>query len=600
LKDKVFRIIHNALLKAKEKGELSLPDIPQIVLEVPKEEGHGDFATTIALSLAKSERKPPRQIAERIKDAIEDAEGILEKIEIAGPGYLNFFIKDSAWLSVLHEVERRGSEYGHCHVGNEKLVQVEFVSANPTGPLHIGHGRGAAVGDSLARLLSFTGYDVRCEFYINDFGSQVENLGNSVYAKYRYIARGGPQEDKEFGEKIKEKYFRKELPPTEIVENVLDEEIAPESVTPYEFEDVIKVANMYLGEYITELAQEFMGRAEFAALSEDEKKIYCREEGITEMLRRIKATLARFGVTFDEWYSERRLYDPQNNLVEAAIAELKEKGLVFEDGGALWLRTTKFGDDKDRVLIRSNGQYTYFASDIAYHRDKFRRGFREVIDVWGADHHGYIPRMKAAVQALGHDPDDLQVLLVQLVNLMREGQPVKMSKRAGTFVTLEEVMDEVGTDACRFTFMLRRPDSHLDFDLDLVKSQSSENPVYYVQYAHARLASVFRQAEEKGITLPPIEQVDLSRLTLPEEMAILKMLSAFPELVEKSALALEPHRLTYYLQELAGMLHSYYFKHKFISDDLELSYARMHLVKAVRQVIATALNLLGVSAPDSM
>ena len=273
---------------------------------------------------------------------------------------------------------------------------------------------------------------------------------------------------------------------------------------------------------------------------------------------------------------------------------------MFEEGGAKWLRTTGYGDDKDRVLIRSNGQTTYFASDIAYHRDKFERGFKQVIDVWGADHHGYIPRMKAAVQALGHDPDELQVLLVQLVNLMREGQPVKMSKRAGTFVTLEEVMDEVGTDACRFTFMLRRPDSHLDFDLDLVKSQSSENPVYYVQYAHARLASVFRQAEEKGITLPPIGQVDLSRLGLPEEMAILKMLSAFPELVEKASLALEPHRLTYYLQELAGMLHSYYFKHKFISDDLELSYARMHLVKAVRQVIATALKLLGVSAPDTM
>jgi arginyl-tRNA synthetase len=571
LKEQIVAIIRNALLKAKERGALSLPEIPQIVLEDPKEEGHGDLAATVALSLAKAEKKPPRQIAEIIKNAIEDTDGILEKIEIAGPGYLNFFIKDSAWLSVLHEIERQGMEYGHCHIGNCKLVQVEFVSANPTGPLHIGHGRGAAVGDSLARLLSFTGYDVRCEFYINDFGSQVDNLGKSVYFKYRELI--GDAEAAKF----------------------LSVPESPDEEAPGEH-----ASNLYLGEYITELAREFMARPEFQALSEDEKKTYCREEGITEMLRRIKATLARFGVTFDEWYSERRLYDPQNNLVEAAIAELREKGLVFEEGGAVWLKTTNFGDDKDRVLIRGNGQYTYFASDIAYHRDKFRRGFKEVIDVWGADHHGYIPRMKAAVQALGHDPDELQVLLVQLVNLMREGQPVKMSKRAGTFVTLEEVMDEVGTDACRFTFMLRRPDSHLDFDLDLVKSQSSENPVYYVQYAHARLASVFRQAEEKGITLPPIEQVDLSRLTLPEEMAILKMLSAFPELVEKASLALEPHRLTYYLQELAGMLHSYYFKHKFISDDLELSYARMHLVKAVRQVIATALNLLGVSAPDSM
>jgi arginyl-tRNA synthetase len=572
LKEQIVAIIRNALLKAKERGALSLPEIPQIVLEDPKEEGHGDLAATVALSLAKAEKKPPRQIAEIIKNAIEDTDGILEKIEIAGPGYLNFFIKDSAWLSVLHEIERQGMEYGHCHIGNCKLVQVEFVSANPTGPLHIGHGRGAAVGDSLARLLSFTGYDVRCEFYINDFGSQVDNLGKSVYFKYRELI--GDAEAAKF----------------------LSVPESPDEEAP----GAEYASNLYLGEYITELAREFMARPEFQALSEDEKKTYCREEGITEMLRRIKATLARFGVTFDEWYSERRLYDAKNNLVEAAIDELRAKGLVFEEGGAVWLKTTNFGDDKDRVLIRNNGQTTYFASDIAYHRDKFRRGFKEVIDVWGADHHGYIPRMKAAVQALGHDPDELQVLLVQLVNLMREGQPVKMSKRAGTFVTLEEVMDEVGTDACRFTFMLRRPDSHLDFDLDLVKSQSSENPVYYVQYAHARLASVFRQAEEKGITLPPIEQVDLSRLTLPEEMAILKMLSAFPELVEKASLALEPHRLTYYLQELAGMLHSYYFKHKFISDDLELSYARMHLVKAVRQVIATALNLLGVSAPDSM
>ncbi|MHB8173851.1 MAG: arginine--tRNA ligase [Nitrospirota bacterium] len=572
MKNKILRIINNALLKAKEKGELSLPELPPVVLEIPKEEGHGDFATTVALSLAKSEKKPPRQIADKIKAAIEDSEGILEKIEIAGPGYINLFIKDSAWLSVLGEIEHKGADYGRSNIGNGKPVQVEFVSANPTGPLHIGHGRGAAVGDSLARLLSFAGYDVKREFYINDFGSQVENLGNSIY--FQYLELSGNAE----------------------AVKVIDAAKPSDEETP----GAEGTLNLYLGEYITELAQEFMARPEFEKLSEDEKKNYCREVGITEMLRQIKVTLAKFGMSFDEWYSERRLYDKANNLVEAAIAELREKGLVFEDGGATWLRTTKFGDDKDRVLIRSNGQTTYFASDIAYHRDKFMRGFREIIDVWGADHHGYIPRMKAAIQALEHDRDEFQVLLVQLVNLMREGQPVKMSKRAGTFVTLEEVMDEVGTDACRFTFMLRRPDSHLDFDLDLVKSQSSENPVYYVQYAHARLSSVFRQAAEKGIALPPIEKVDLSRLTLPEELSIIKRLAAFPELLEKAAEAKEPHRLTYYLQELATLLHSYYFRHKFISDDLELSYARMHLVKAVRQVIATALNLLGVSAPESM
>ncbi len=571
MKDKLICIIHYALLKAKEKGDLSIQEIPSIVLEVPKEEGHGDFATTVALSLAKSEKKPPRKIAEIIKDAIEDSGGILERIEIAGPGYINFFIKDSAWLSVLSEIEGKGANYGRSDIGKSKPVQIEFVSANPTGPLHIGHGRGAAVGDSLARLLSFAGYDVKREFYINDFGSQVENLGNSIYFKYRELS----------GDNEAAKVVRAE---------------AADDETP----GAQDTSNLYLGEYITDLAKDFIARPEFQALPEDEKKIYCREEGIKMMLRQIGETLLKFGVSFDEWYSERKLYDPKNNLVRAAIDELREKGLVFEDGGAVWLTTTRFGDDKDRVLIRNNGQTTYFASDIAYHRDKFMRGFREIVDVWGADHHGYIPRMKAAIQALGHDPDEFNVLLVQLVNLMREGQPVKMSKRAGTFVTLEEVMDEVGTDACRFTFLLRRPDSHLDFDLDLVKSQSSENPVYYVQYAHARLSSVFRQAAEKGIVLPPIEKVNLSRLSLPEELAIIKRLSVFPELVEKAAEAKEPHRLTYYLQELAGELHGYYFRHKFISDDLELTYARMHLVKAVRQVIATALGLLGVSAPESM
>ena len=569
MKDKLIGIIQNALLKSKEKRDLSLPEKPPIALEVPKEEGHGDFATTVALSLAKSEKKPPRKIAEIIKDAIEDSGGIIDRAEIAGPGYINFFIRDSAWLSVLSEIEDKGADYGRSQIGNGKPVQIEFVSANPTGPLHIGHGRGAAVGDSLARLLSFAGYDVKKEFYINDFGSQVENLGASIYYKYRELS----------GDK----------------EAAADAE-AVDDETP----GAQDTSNLYLGEYITELARDFMKRPEFQALTEDEKKNYCRETGITEMLRQIGETLTKFGVSFDEWYSERKLYNPKNNLVRAAIDELREKGLVFEEGGAVWLMTTRFGDDKDRVLIRNNGQTTYFASDIAYHRDKFMRGFREIVDVWGADHHGYIPRMKAAIQALGHNPDEFNVLLVQLVNLVREGQPVKMSKRAGTFVTLEEVMEEVGTDACRFTFLLRRPDSHLDFDLDLVKSQSSENPVYYVQYAHARLSSVFRQAAEKGIALPPIEKINLSRLSLPEELAIIKRLSAFPELVEKAAEAKEPHRLTYYLQELAGELHSYYFRHKFISDDLELTYVRMHLVKAVRQVIATSLNLLGVSAPESM
>jgi len=564
-------MVIDALETAKKAGELLLVNMPAVTVEAPREAGHGDLATTVALALAKAEKKPPRAVAEVIKKNIKDPDGAIDKIEIAGPGFINFFLKPSAWLEVLSEIERQGRSFGHSHVGHGKKVQVEFVSANPTGPLHIGHGRGAAVGDSLSRLLSFTGFDVRREFYINDFGAQVENLGASVFMRYRQLT----------GDEEAQLVF----------------EPRPEEETDEAGE--VK-SNLYLGEYITGIAREFMEDPAFIAMPDAEKRLYCREEGIRRMLGQIEGTLGAFGVSFDEWYSERSLYGPEKNLVMEAIEELKGKGLVYEDGGALWLKTTNYGDDKDRVMVRNNGQTTYFASDIAYHREKYRRGFEEVIDIWGADHHGYIPRMKAAVSALGNDPDNFKVLLVQLVNLMREGQPVKMSKRSGEFVTLDEVVQEVGADACRFTFLLRRSDSHLDFDLDLVKRQTAENPVYYVQYAHARLCSVFRQADEKGVKLPPMGEVNLARLDLPEEMAIIKMLAAFPDLVEGAALALEPHRLTYYLQELAGELHSYYFKHRIISDDLELSHARMYFVKAVRTVVGTALKLLGVSAPESM
>lgn len=578
MKHSLTDMIISALESAKASGALKLEKLPAVSVEVPREQGRGDFATTFALGMAKSEGKSPRDIAAIIKEHIKDDEGVFEKIEIAGPGFMNFFLKPSAWLAVLRDIDELGGGFGGSKLGGDKRVQVEFVSANPTGPLHIGHGRGAAVGDSLCRILKFTGFDVQREFYINDFGSQVENLGNSVLMRCKQIA----------GEVGPEVFEPKPEAETGAETAGAAEDAAPEK------------SNLYLGDYIVDIAREFMADPAFVALSEEDKKVYCREEGIKKMLGLISATLARFGVVFDNWYSERNLYVAGNNLVGAAIKELEEKGLVFVEGDAKWLRTTQFGDDKDRVLIRSNGQTTYFASDIAYHREKFQRGFEEVIDVWGADHHGYIPRMKAAAQALGHDPEDLQVLLVQLVNLMREGEPVKMSKRSGSFVTLDEVMDEVGSDACRFTFLLRRSDSHLDFDLELVKRQTSENPVYYVQYAHARLCSVFRQAEEKGIKLPSISGVDLSLLTLPEEISLIKKLSAFPEVVEGASLALEPHRLTYYLQELAGELHAYYFKHRIAGDDPALSHARMYLVKAVRQVVATALTLLGVTAPEAM
>ena len=572
MRQTLIQLITGALNSAKEAGELSLVDMPAVSVEKPKEAGHGDFATTVALGLAKPEKMAPRRIAEIITANINDPSGRIEKVEIAGPGFINFFLKDDAWRGVLYDIERQGKSYGHSHVGHGRKVQVEFVSANPTGPLHIGHGRGAAVGDSLCRLLAFAGYDVRREFYINDYGSQVENLGASIFMRYGQLAGNmGP----------------------DVVQDT--------SAAPDDGEDgAHEKSKLYMGAYITEMAQAFSEEPGFVALPDEDKLKYCREEGMKLMLSEIEDTLGGFGVHFDLWYSERSLYDPARDLVKEAIDELRSYGLVYEAGGAVWLRTTDFGDDKDRVLIRNNGQTTYFASDIAYHRDKYIRGFEEIIDVWGADHHGYIPRMKAAVAALGHDPQGFRVLLVQLVNLMREGQPVKMSKRSGAFVTLQEVVEEVGADACRFTFLLRRSDSHLDFDLDLVKRQSAENPVYYVQYAHARLCSVFRQAVEKGVALPAITEVDLSRLDLPEEMSIIKKLAAFPELVEGAAAALEPHRLTYYLQDLAAELHGYYFKHRIISDDLPLTYARMYLVRSVRSVIATALKLLGVTAPESM
>ncbi len=573
MKNTVTDLILDALETAKEAGELKLDTMPAVSVEVPREAGHGDFACTVALGLAKTEKKSPKLIADTIIRHIKDTRGDIEKIEVAGPGFMNFFLTQGAWHGVLGEIERQGGSFGHSHVGAGKMVQVEFVSANPTGPLHIGHGRGAAVGDSLCRLLAFTGYDVRREFYINDFGSQVENLGASIYMRYRQLMG--------------------DMGPELAVEQTAVEQAGPDEEGP-------DTSNLYKGEYITEIARQFMEDPGFESLPDEGKREYCREQGMKMMLSQIDDTLKGFGVGFDVWFSERSLYGPERNLVMEAVEELKSKGLVYEQGGALWLKTTEFGDDKDRVMVRSNGQTTYFASDIAYHRDKYERGFTEIIDVWGADHHGYIPRMKAAVSALGHDPEGFKVLLVQLVSLMREGEPVKMSKRAGEFVTLKEVMDEVGADACRFTFLLRRSDSPLDFDLELVKRQTADNPVYYVQYAHARLCSVFRQAEEREITLPPIGDVNLGLLTLDEEISIMKKLAAFPELVEGAALALEPHRLTYYLQELAGELHAYYFKHRFISDELELSYARMYLVKAVRTVVGTALKLLGVTAPERM
>lgn len=544
MKETLIEIIRIAIAEAQAEGEIKTRELPPLYLEAPKNPEHGDFAVNIAMKMAQSEGKPPREIAGIILRRISHP--IIKKADIAGPGFINFFMSNDYWLKTLSDIESLGEDYGKCGVGKGQKILLEYVSANPTGPLHIGHGRGAALGDSLSRLLRAAGYDVATEFYINDAGSQVQNLALSVLLRCREIK----------GEKVE------------------------------------WTENLYKGEYINDLAQEFLEKGGNIILEE------AGPYALKEILGWLRRDLSGFHITFNKWFSEKSLYD--TGKVRKAIEELKGRGLIYEKDGAIWFKSTEFGDDKDRVVIRENGEPTYFASDIAYHHDKYERGFDILINIWGADHHGYIPRMKAVVQALGHDKESLRVLLVQMVSLLRNGQPVTMSKRAGEFITLREVMDEVGADAAKYTFLTRRPDSQMDFDLEVVKSQSSENPVYYMQYAYARACNIERFAEERNLAILPASKADLGLLKLPEEIRIIKTLTAYPEVVEGAALAFEPHRLTVYLQELAGHFHSYYRDNRVVTDDIPLSQARMVMVRGLKTVIGNALGLLGVSAPKSM
>ncbi len=556
MKQTVTDILLGALGRAKEKGQLKLETQPAITLETPREKSHGDLATSIALTLAKPESKPSRKIAEIIISNMHDEAGVIEKAEIAGPGFINFFLKQDRWKQTLFEIDAEGERYGLKNIGRGEKVLVEFVSANPTGPLHVGHGRGAALGDALANLLSAVGYDVTREFYINDAGRQVKLLALSVYSKYRQT-HGRDEPFPEDG---------------------------------------------YHGTYINELAASASASQSISSKFVDTPFDQCEknfaEFSKDEMLRDIKKDLEAFGVCFDVWFSEKSLL--ADGSVQKSIAELKERGYAYEQDGALWLRSTAFGDDKDRVIIKKDGEYTYLATDIAYHRNKLGRGFKQLVNIWGADHHGYIPRVQAVIEAFGHPRHSLHVLLVQLVAILRHGQPVPMSKRAGTFVTLRDVIEDVGSDAARFIFLTRRSDSHLDFDLDVAKEQSRENPVYYVQYAHARLASLFREAGSRGIPVPGKETVNISLLDLEEEQNIIKALAGYPEVVEDAALAWEPHRLTFYLQDLAALLHNYYFKHRVITEDAGRTTAKLFLMKQVKTVIQSALRILGVNAPEKM
>ena len=554
MKEKLIALLGHALKACENKGLWEVGTLPYIEVEWTKDTAHGDYASNIAMVLASRLRKKPRQIAELICEHIQDDDSVIEKTEIAGPGFINFFIREAVWATCLADVERLGTGYGFIDVGGGKRVQVEFVSANPTGPLHIGHARGAVVGDVLANVLAATNHDIFREYYINDAGNQMNNLGRSVL--YRYL-------------------------------ELLGREV--------EFPE-----NCYQGDYIKSLAAQIIERDGDSHLKKEHEDTIplftAYAAGV--IMEGIKDDLGAFGIKFDLYFSERELY--RDNGVEKLLKELQEKNFIYSEGDTLWFRTSDFGDEKDRVVVRQNGEPTYFAADIAYHRNKYARGFDTVIDIWGADHHGYIPRMMAGVQALGYDKNSLKIVLIQLVNLLRDGKPVAMSTRAGEFVTMREVVDEVGVDAARYNFLMRRSDSHLDFDLEVAKKQSNENPVYYVQYAHARICSIFRTARERSLKLPDYADEDLSYLVLPEEIALIKMIIRFPEVMEGAARMLEPHRLTFYLNELAGMFHSYYNKNKVISDDQPLTRARLFLVMSIKTVLKNALTILGVSSPEKM
>jgi len=554
MKELLKSMILSAAEKAHEAGVLSNPVFPEVVLEIPKIEIHGDFSTNFAMVSASAQKAAPRKIAEAIVNRLEDSQGLIARVEVAGPGFINFHLFPSAWHRVLERVLAEGERYGASDLGQGRRIQVEYVSSNPTGPLHVGHGRGAVVGDSVANILAFCGYDVQREYYVNDSGRQIRTLGRSVYLRLKTL-------------------------------------LGEEAPFP---------SDCYQDDYIADLAREILhlNGKDMALKPEAEGVGICARYAAEKITDGMREDLVDFGVVFDRWYSEQSLYDA--GKVEQALSDLKIRDVVYEKDGALWFRTTTYGDEKDRVVIRKDGQPTYFASDIAYHRDKYERGFEQVIDVWGADHHGYIPRMTAAIEALGQPRERFHVILVQLVNLLRGGVPVAMSTRAGEFVTLRDVVKEVGRDAARFLFLTRHHESPLDFDLDLAKKQSNENPVYYVQYVHARIASILKKARERGLENFSKGKGSASLLVAPEEIQILKALSAYPEMIRNSAVFMEPHRIAFFLLDLASLFPAYYNKHRVLAEEPDLTAARVPLILGVKEVIRNGLRLLGVSAPEKM
>ncbi len=542
--------IKAAVIKAGLATEAQIPDV---ILELPKDKANGDYSTNMAMKLTKIAKKAPKLIAEALIENFDQTKASIEKIEIAGPGFINFYMNNAYLTELIPTILEAGDQYGESDFGKGEKVQVEFVSANPTGDLHLGHARGAAVGDSLCNVLAKAGYDVTREYYINDAGNQIHNLAISVEARY-FQALG----------------LEKEMP-----------------TDGYHGEDIIGIGK--------KLAEEFGDK--YVQVDEKERYDFFREYSLKVEMAKLKQDLENFRVPFDVWYSETSLY--QDGKIDAALAVLKENGHIYEQDGATWFRSTELGDDKDRVLIKQDGSYTYLTPDIAYHRNKLERGFEKLINIWGADHHGYIPRMKAAIEALGYNRDQLEVEIIQLVHLYKNGEKMKMSKRTGKAVTMRDLVDEVGLDATRYFFAMRSADTHMDFDLDLAVSQSNDNPVYYSQYAHARISSILRSGAEQGMSFDGVN--DFTILSSEKEVELLKKLGEFPHAIAEAAEKRMPHRITNYIFDLASAFHSFYNADKVLdAEHMDRSKARLALIKAVQITLKNALTLIGVSAPEKM
>ena len=580
MKQQLHDLFIQAIEQLKIEGVIPVEHEVGLMFEHTRQKEHGDYATNVAMTLAKAAKRNPRELAELIIAALPK-DSLITQVDIAGPGFINVFLAQDARYQVLADIFSQGDQYGLAEANSKRKILVEFVSANPTGPLHVGHGRGAAYGDTLARVLSAAGNQVEREYYVNDAGRQMDILATSVWIRYLQqnqidfeLPDNCYQGDyiSEMGADLLNKHGDKYLVSVEKL-NTIGAELEDEQA----LDAIIALAKSELG---MDGFKVFFSRA------------------IDSILKDIQDDLAGFGIDYDTWFSERSLFD--DGKIDAAIEQLKTSAHLYEKGGAWWLKSADYGDEKDRVVVRENGAPTYLASDIAYHKDKVDRGFDECINIWGSDHHGYIPRVKASMQALGIDPDKLKVLLVQFAVLYRGSEKVKMSTRSGSFVTLRELREEIGVDAARFFYSQRKSEQHMDFDLDLAKSQSNDNPVYYVQYAHARICSIFRQAKERNINISEHSKSDFNALQSEHELSLLTVLQKFPELLESAAKNYEPHQVNYYLRDVATAFHSYYNSTKFLDAEENQRNAMLALCAATKQVLVNGLNILGVGAPEKM